>query len=269
MYGDRAADAQLGLVLVGGMARLGDGLGGRVQGIGFDAQALRADGAPGNDRFIAVHKHFNGNPRADGVPGHGLPGRVENGRVQDRRCTVQGSVRTQIRNAAGSGTDKQLTGGADAFCRLHLRKVRVVNVRNAQGTHHLSRALGARGFGGLFKNLTDVGGAGDHVNRLAIHAGNAEQIGSEGQHIRGGHLIDGGLIIVGNRQRHRAGSHIGSGIHYHVVPSRDGGIAANDRLGGAEYKVPCNIHTGLGSHIPHIGDLAGGVAGAVHNTGGE
>ena len=268
MDGHRAGEVCLGPIGLGAVARLGNRFGGGVQGLGLDAQILRPDGAPGNDRLVAVHKYFDGNARADGVPGHGLTGRVENGGIQEGRRAVQGAVRPQVGNTAGGGMDQKRAVGADVLCRVHLGKVRVVDVHDAQGTHHLSPA-DARGLGSILHNLADAGGAGEDPKHLAVHAGDAEELRREAQHIRGGHLLCDGLIIVGDRERNGAGSYIGSGIHHDIVRSRNSGTAANDRLGIAEDKVPCHIHTALGIHVPGVRDLTGGVAGAVDDAGGQ
>ena len=271
VHGDRAADAQLGLVLVGGMACLGNGLGACVQGLRLDAQILRPDSALVYARFIAVHEHFDGNRRADGVPGRSLHARIGAARAYDGGRAVQGAVCTQIRNAAAGGMDKERRGGADAFCHIHFCKVRVLYVRDAQSAHQLicAAVLSPCGCGGVLEDIADAVGAGERPKSLAIKSVDAEELGNERNSVRGGQLVAGRLIVEGNCQRDGAGSHIGERIHHHIVHSRDGGIVVDDCLGRVEDKVACHEHAGLGVHIPHDGGLAGGVAGAVHDAGGE
>ena len=109
----------------------------------------------------------------------------------------------------------------------------------------------------------------EHPKNLAVHSIDAKKLGNEREHIGGGHLTAGGRIVEGNCQRHGAGSHIGERVHRHIVLRRNVGAAVDDRPGGVKDKVACHEHAALGSRIPHDGGLAGGVAGAVHDTGGQ
>ena len=269
MDGDRAADAQLRLVLVGGMACLGDGLGGRVQGIGSDAQILRTDGTPADAGLIAVHKHFNGDRRADGVSGRSFQAGIGTVHADERRRAVQRAVRSQIGNGAAGGMDTKRSGSAYALCRIHLRKVGVVDVRNPQRAHELACAVGAGGLGCIIQNLADAVGTGEYPQSLAESPIDAKHLGNEGKPVDGGQLLTCRQIVEGNCQGHGAGSHIGERIHHNIVHSEHPGIVIDECLGGAEHEIACHEHTGGGSHVPHIGELAGGVAGAVHNAGGE
>ena len=269
VHGNRAADAQLGKVLVGGMARLGNGLGGCVQGIGFDAQILRPDSAPADAGLIAVHKHFDGDGRANGVPGRRLQAGIGAVHADERRRAVQGAVRSQIGNAAGGGMDTKRRGSADALCRIHLRKVRIVDVCDPQSANELVCDFGTCGLGSILQNLADAGGTGKYLQSLADGPIDAKHLGNEGKTVDGGQLLACRQIVEGNCQGHGAGSHIGERIHHHIVHSENLGIVINECLGGAEHEIARHEHAGGGSHVPHIGELTGGVAGAVHNAGGE
>ena len=138
--GNRAADAQLGLIFIGGVACLGNGLGSGVQGLGFNAQILRADSALADACFVAVHQHFEGNRRADGVFRRSLPAHIGAAHADDGRCAVQGSVGPQIGYAAAGGMNQERRGSGDAFYRIHLRLGCVVDVHHAQRAHHLIHA---------------------------------------------------------------------------------------------------------------------------------
>ena len=269
VHGNRAADAQLGKVLVGGMARLGNGLGGCVQGIGFDAQILRPDSAPADAGLIAVHKHFDGDGRANGVPGRRLQAGIGAVHADERRRAVQGAVRSQIGNAAGGGMDTKRRGSADALCRIHLRKVRIVDVCDPQSANELVCDFGTCGLGSILQNLADAGGTGKYLQSLADGPIDAKHLGNKGKTVDGGQLLACRQIVEGNCQGHGAGSHIGERIHHHIVHSENLGIVINECLGGAEHEIARHEHAGGGSHVPHIGELTGGVAGAVHNAGGE
>ena len=271
VHGDRTADSQLGHKLLGGMACLGDNLRTGVEGLGFDAQFLRADSAPADARFVAVHKHFDGDRRADGVLWHILQTLIGAVIAQERRRTVQGAVCAHIRNGSAGGMDKKRFGSADAFGHIHFRKDRVLYVRNAQSADKLTRAAvrGSRGGGGILEDFADAVGAGDRLGSLTGKSGAAEKLRHELGPVYGGHLFTGRLIVVGNCQRHRGGSHIGECIHCHIVLSRSISAAVDDSRSGVEDKVAGNEQTGLGFHIPYVGGLAGGVAGSVHDAGGE
>ena len=140
MHGNCAANAQLGQKPIGSMACLGNGFRGGVQGLGFDAQILRADSALGNACLVAVHQHFDGDCRADGVFRRSLPAQIGTALAQDGRRTIQGAVRSQIGYAAAGGMNQERRGSADTFGRIHFRKVRVVDIRDTQSAHHLIHA---------------------------------------------------------------------------------------------------------------------------------
>ena len=271
MHGDRAADAQLGHQPVGGMARLGNDLGACVERLGFDAQILCADSALADACLVAVHEHFDGDCRADGVFGRSLQAHIGAVLAEEGRRPVQGAVRAQRGNAAACGVDAERRGGADAFCHIHLGKVAVVNIGDAQSAHHLICAAFRRacGGGGVLVYIADAVGAGERIGNLTGNPTDTDQSGNEERPVYGGHLVQGGHVVEGDAQRHGAGSHVGEGVHHYIVHGCDDGVAVDDRPGGVEDKVARDEHAGLGVHVPHVGGLAGGVAGAVHDAGGQ
>ena len=162
--------------------------------------------------------------------------------------------------------DTKHSGSADAFGRIHFREVRVINIGDTQRTHDLASAIGACGFGGILQNLTDAGRAGEHAGSLADGAIDAKQLGNKREAIDGRQLLFNRQIVERDCQRNGAGSHIGERIHYHVIHSQNQGITIDECFGCAEYKIACHKRTAGGSHIPHIGELSGGVAGDRKST---
>ena len=272
MHGDRAADAQLGHQPLGGMARLGNGGGACVQGLGFDAQILRADCALADPCLVAVHEHADGDRRADGVFGSSLQAHIGAVLAQDGGRAVKGAVCPQGGNATAGGMDAERPGSADALCHIHFRQVGIVDIGDAQSAHHLVGAVLRRacGGGGVLEKAAHAVGAGERIGGLAAAVSfAAEKLGHELSSVKNSHLVAGGHVVEGDAQRHGVGSHVGEGVNHHIVHGRDGGAAVDDSLGGVEDKVACDEQAGLGIHVPHDGGLAGGVAGAVHDAGGQ
>ena len=273
MHGNCAANAQLGQKPIGGMACLGNGFGGCVQGLGFDAEILCPDSAVGNAGLVAVHHHLNGNRYTDGILGSCFQAKVGTALAQNRRRAVQGAVCTQIGNAAAGGLDNESRGSDDALSRIHLCKIRIVKVHNTQRANSLIDTVSPSPCrcGGVLEDAADaVGvGAGNALGGLAGKTATTHQLAKELNSVENSHLILGGQIVKGNGQRHGAGSHIREGIYCHIILGGNNGLAANDGLRRVEHKVACNEHAGLGFHIPHDGGLAGGVAGGVHDAGSQ